>query len=219
MFKLLAKLTLAATALSLSASPLAAQDKGKINSQMPALTHRAPAEIANDPSNHLYLTLDNGGTVEILLRPDAAPNHVHRIQTLASAGFYDGIIFHRVIPGFMAQGGDPTGTGTGGSTFPDLEAEFNRLPHLRGVVAMARAQEENSANSQFYIMFSPRFRLDEDYTVVGRVVAGMDVVDRINPGEPPVQPTKIVSARIGGPVPPAPLAIAAPEAVDPDEEG
>ena len=108
----------------------------------------APAEIAADPANRLNIELSNGGTVVIQLRPDVAPNHVRRIQELASSGFYNGTIFHRVIPGFMAQGGDPQGTGTGGSPLPDLAAEFNDLPHLRGVLSMARAEDENSANSR-----------------------------------------------------------------------
>ena len=164
----------------------------------PALPINAPADIAADSANRLTLQLSNGGTVVILLRPDAAPIHVQRIQTLARAGFYDGTIFHRVIPGFMAQGGDPTGTGEGGSQLPDLKAEFNPLPHLRGTVAAARtADSTDSANSQFYIMFAPNGSLNGNYTVIGRVIAGMDVVDRIAPGEPPTEPTRIVKATIG----------------------
>jgi len=159
----------------------------------------APPEIAADPANRLTLQLSNGGTVVILLRPDAAPTHVQRVQTLARQGFYDGTIFHRVIPGFMAQGGDPTGTGEGGSNLPDLKAEFNSLPHLRGTVAAARtADNTDTANSQFYIMFVPNPSLDGNYTVFGRVISGMDAVDRIAPGEPPANPTKIVKATIGG---------------------
>ncbi|MBB3763330.1 peptidylprolyl isomerase [Sphingomicrobium lutaoense] len=173
------------------------------------LTHRAPAHIAEDPANQLTLELSNGGTVVIQLRPDAAPRHVYRIQQLASSGFYDGVIFHRVIPGFMAQGGDPTGTGQGGSPLPDLEAEFNRLPHVRGVFAMARAEDRNSANSQFYIVLHPRFNLDHEYTVLGRVKSGMSAVDAIAPGEPPANPTRIVRASLGGPLPAAPAAPAA----------
>jgi peptidylprolyl isomerase len=143
------------------------------------------------------LDLSTGGRVSIQLRPDVAPNHVERIRTLTRQGFYDGLVFHRVIEGFMAQGGDPTGTGTGQSPLPDLEPEFNLLPHLRGTVAMARSQAPNSANSQFYIMLAPRFSLDRQYTVFGRVIAGMSFVDAIVRGEPPANPTRIVRASIG----------------------
>jgi cyclophilin family peptidyl-prolyl cis-trans isomerase len=156
-----------------------------------------PSEVAADPANKLTLELSNGGIVVIILRPDAAPNAVERVRTLVRQGFYDGTIFHRVIPGFMAQGGDPTGTGEGGSKLPDVKAEFNTLPHLRGTVAAARAESVDSANSQFYIMFAPNPSLDNKYTVFGRVISGMDAVDRIAPGEPPAEPTKIVKARIG----------------------
>ena len=133
----------------------------------------------------------------IQLRPDLAPNHVARIQTLVRQGFYNGLPFHRVIPGFMAQGGDPKGTGEGGSSLPDLKAEFTDMPFLRGTVAAARSQSPDSANSQFFIMFIPNLSLDHDYTVFGRVISGMDAVDRIAPGEPPPEPTKIVSAHLG----------------------
>ncbi len=164
----------------------------------------APAEVAANPANRMILQLSNGGTVVIQLRPDAAPNHVQRIQTLVRQGFYDGTIFHRVIPGFMAQGGDPTGTGEGGSKLPDLKAEFNSLPHLRGTVAAARtADNVDTANSQFYIMFAPNASLDGQYTVFGRVISGMDVVDKIAPGEPPADPTKIVHASPGDGTPSA----------------
>ena len=158
----------------------------------------APAAIAANPTNRLTLALSNGGTVTILLRPDLAPQNVARIQTLVRRGFYDGLIFHRVIPGFMAQGGDPKGTGEGGSDLPDVPAEFTTVPHLRGTVAMARAGDVNSANSQFYIMFAPKPDLDLNYTVIGRVIAGMDAVDKIAPGEPPAEPTRIVHASLGG---------------------
>ena len=172
-----------------------------------------PAAIAADPNNHLHLQLSNGGTVTIQLRPDAAPNSVQRIQTLASQGFYNGTPFHRVIPGFMAQGGDPTGTGGGGSKLPNLKAEFNSLPHLRGTVAMARADNPDSANSQFYIMYAPNISLDGKYTVVGRVTSGMAAVDGIAPGEPPQNPTRIVNAWIGdGPAPAVPAAAPPPAA-------
>ena len=161
------------------------------------LSINAPADVVANPANQLILQLSDGGTVVIQMRPDAAPNHVARIQQLVRQGFYDNTIFHRVIPGFMAQGGDPTGTGEGGSKLPDLKAEFNSLPHLRGTVAAARAESDDSANSQFYIMFSPKQSLDGNYTVFGRVISGMDAVDRIAPGEPPANPTKIVHADLG----------------------
>ena len=157
-----------------------------------------PAAIAADPANRMTLQLSNGGTVVILLRPDLAPQNVERVKSLARNGFYNGLKFHRVIPGFMAQGGDPQGTGEGGSTLPNVPGEFSTVPHLRGTVAMARAEDVNSANSQFYIMFAPKADLDYQYTVIGRVVQGMDAVDRIAPGEPPADPTTIVSATIGG---------------------
>jgi peptidylprolyl isomerase len=163
---------------------------------MPSIV--APAEIAANKANHLFIDLSSGGTVEIVLRPDLAPHHVERIRALARRGFYNGLIFHRVIPGFMAQGGDPKGTGEGGSELPDLKAEFTPLPFLRGSVGAARAGSPDSANSQFFIMFAPHPELDNNYTVVGRVVAGMDAVDAIAPGEPPEQPTKIVRAYLGG---------------------
>ena len=149
------------------------------------------------PENAWHLDLSTGGRVTIQLRPDVAPRHVERIRTLTRQGFYDGVIFHRVVEGFMAQAGDPTGTGTGGSPLPDLAAEFNALPHLRGAVAMARTQEPNSANSQFYVMLAPNFTLDRQYTVFGRVVAGMAYVDQIERGEPPANPSRIVRASIG----------------------
>ena len=158
----------------------------------------APPEVAANPANHLFLDLSNGGTVEIVLRPDLAPHHIQQIQTLVRRGFYNGLTFHRVIPGFMAQGGDPKGTGEGGSDLPDLKAEFTAVPFLRGTVGMARTDKPDTANSQFFIMFAPRASLDGNYTVLGRVVKGMDVVDQIAPGEPPAQPTKIVKAYLGG---------------------
>jgi peptidylprolyl isomerase len=163
---------------------------------MPSIA--APPEVAANPANRLTLALSNGGTVTIQLRPDLAPHHVERIQTLVRRGFYDGLTFHRVIPGFMAQGGDPKGTGDGGSELPDLKAEFTPLPFLRGTVAAARTDEPDTANSQFFIMFVPNGNLDGKYTIFGRVISGMDAVDRIAPGEPPPQPTKIVHASLGG---------------------
>ncbi|WP_426168560.1 peptidylprolyl isomerase [Sandarakinorhabdus sp. DWP1-3-1] len=144
----------------------------------------------------LLLDLSTGGRVKIVMRPDVAPKHVERVRTLARQGFYDGTVFHRVIEGFMAQGGDPTGTGQGGSKLPDLVNEFNDLPHVRGAVSMARAQGLDSANSQFFIVFQPVLKLDRSYTVFGRVVAGMDFVDTIVRGEPPENPTRILKASI-----------------------
>jgi cyclophilin family peptidyl-prolyl cis-trans isomerase len=123
---------------------------------------------------------------------------------LTTQGFYNGLKFHRVIPGFMAQGGDPQGTGKGGSTLPDLAAEFNDLPHVRGVTSMARAESDNSANSQFFIMLAPTFKLDHKYSAFGRVIEGMAAVDAMAPGEPPEAPTTIVRATIGGPLPAPP---------------
>ncbi len=146
--------------------------------------------------NILVLDLASGGRVRIIMRPDVAPKHVDRIRTLVRQGFYDGTIFHRVIDGFMAQGGDPTGTGTGGSKLEDMKAEFNDLPHVRGAVAMARAQSEDSANSQFYIVLMPTLKLDRNYTVWGRVVDGMKWVDGIEKGEPPEAPTRVIKASI-----------------------
>jgi len=163
----------------------------------PAPSILPPAEVVANPANHLFLDLSNGGTVEIVLRPDLAPHHIERIQTLVRRGFYNGLTFHRVVPGFMAQGGDPKGTGEGGSDLPDLKAEFTSVPFLRGTVGAARTDNPDTANSQFFIMFAPNPSLDGDYTVIGRVVKGMDVVDGIEPGEPPANPTKIVKAYLG----------------------
>ena len=148
-------------------------------------------------ADRLHLSLSSGGDVVIKLRPDLAPGHVARITELANSGFYDGVVFHRVIPGFMAQGGDPTGTGYHGSELPNLKAEFSSVPFLRGSVGAARADSPDSANSQFFIMYAPHPELDHNYTVVGRVVSGMDAVDAIAPGEPPDQPTKIVKMWLG----------------------
>jgi peptidylprolyl isomerase len=148
-----------------------------------------------DPENTLIMELDTG-PVTIKLRPDLAPGHVERIKELAREGFYDGVVFHRVIPGFMAQGGDPRGTGTGGSEKPDLKAEFSREPHVRGVCSMARTANPNSANSQFFICFDEIPHLDGQYTVWGEVVEGMDNVDALPKGEPPRNPGKIVSMKV-----------------------
>jgi cyclophilin family peptidyl-prolyl cis-trans isomerase len=174
-----------------------------------------PAPPVNDKENLLYLDLSTGGRVTIVLRPDVAPMTVERIKTLTRRHFYDGLLFHRVIDGFMAQTGDPKGNGTGGSDLPDLKAEFNYLPHVRGAVSAARAQDENSANSQFFIIFEPTLKLDRKYTVFGRVIDGMQYVDAIARGEPPIDPAKIEHAWIAAdnppaytPAPPAPAASA-----------
>ena len=148
----------------------------------------------------LTFTLDTGdgqgGDVVIKLRPDLAPGHVERITELANEGFYDGVVFHRVIPGFMAQGGDPTGTGMGGSEKPDLKAEFNSEPHVRGTCSMARTAVPDSANSQFFICFDDARFLDRQYTVWGQVESGMEHVDALPKGEPPREPGKIVKASV-----------------------
>jgi peptidylprolyl isomerase len=164
-----------------------------------------------DLDNILYLDLSNGSRVAIRLVPQWAPGHVARVKELARSGFYNGVIFHRVIDGFMAQTGDPTGTGQGGSELPDLPAEFNMMPHVRGTVSMARAQAEDSANSQFFIVFYPRFSLDKKYTNFGRVIENMEAVDAITRGEPPATPSYIVQASMASdnkapPPPPAPAA-------------
>lgn len=151
--------------------------------------------MSADLENTLILTLDTG-PVTIKLRPDLAPGHVARIKELVREGFYDGVVFHRVIPGFMAQGGDPSGTGRGGSDKPDLKAEFNDEPHVRGVVSMARTPNPDSANSQFFIVFDDATFLDKQYTVWGQVTEGMENVDALPKGEPPRAPGKIVSAKI-----------------------
>jgi len=166
-----------------------------------------------DPGNVLLLDLSNGGRVAIRLVPEWAPNHVERIKTLVREGFYNGIVFHRVIDGFMAQTGDPKGTGAGGSSYPDLKAEFNPMPHVRGTVSMARTDQPDTANSQFFIVFYPQFALDRKYTVFGRVIGGMDVADRIERGEPPANPTKIIQASLAADnVPQAiPVTMPAPE--------
>ena len=198
-----------AASISLLAAPQLALAKDK--------TPPAPAKVyppvdfnmADDQENIWVLDLSNGERVAIRLMPEWAPEHVARIKELTRQGFYDGVIFHRVIEGFMAQGGDPTGTGQGGSELPDLAAEFNPMPHVRGTVAMARAASEDSANSQFFIVFYPRFSLDKRYTNFGRVIYNMAGVDTINRGEPPANPTRIVQASIASDNKPVP-AIAPP---------
>jgi cyclophilin family peptidyl-prolyl cis-trans isomerase len=179
------------------------------------VVREVPPPPAPTPENTFNIQLSTGGVVSIELRPDKAPKSVERVKELANRNFYDGTIFHRVIAGFMAQGGDPKGTGEGGSDLPNLKAEFNDLPHVRGTMAMARAEAEDSANSQFYIMLSPNLVLDRKYTVVGRVYRGMGYVDMIEKGEPPAHPTKIVHAWIGAPpadaaTPPVADAVPAP---------
>ena len=147
--------------------------------------------------DRLTLSLSSGGDVVIKLRPDLAPGHVQRITELANSGFYDDVKFHRVIPGFMAQGGDPTGTGYHGSDLPNLKAEFSREPHVRGTASMARSQDPDSANSQFFICFDDAGFLDGQYTVWGEVESGMEYVDALPTGEPPREPGKIVKATVG----------------------
>ena len=182
-----------------------------------AVAQRFPAVVPADPENTWVLDLSSGGRVTIRLRPDAAPNMVERIKTLTRKGFYNGILFHRVVddPYNIAQGGDPTGTGSGDSDLPNVVAEFNNLPHVRGTVSAARrgapdgataeqtTAANNSANSQFFIMFKPFLGFDESYTVFGRVTSGMEWVDRIERGEPPANPTRILHAYIQSDNPPA----------------
>ena len=162
----------------------------------------APALAAEDADNKVILTTKYGKVV-IRLRPDWAPKHVAQIKTLVKRGFYDGVPFHRVIPGFMAQTGDPTGTGTGHSDLPDIPAEFNATHFKRGVVGMARSSDPNSANSQFFITFGDAGFLDRQYTAFGEVVSGMDVVDKIKAGTEAdngmvANPDKIVTMRMAG---------------------
>ncbi|MEY4472585.1 MAG: hypothetical protein RL671_889 [Pseudomonadota bacterium] len=213
-----AKLSAVALGLALLAVPSLAQDKSQPAPAAPTLSAVINPDPAFEPENILALDLSNGGRVLIRLMPQWAPGHVERIKTLAAQGFYNGIIFHRVIDGFMAQTGDPTGTGQGGSALPDLKAEFNFIPHVRGSVSMARTDQPDSANSQFFIVFYPRFALDHRYTNFGRVIAGMDYVDVIERGEPPANPTKIVQASMlseGKPRPAVPVSTA-PTAISAD---
>jgi peptidylprolyl isomerase len=224
----------ALSVLALASASAFAQDEAAA----PAATEAAPApaateapaaprtyapvdfDITHDPENILLLDLSSGQRVAIRLMPDWAPNHVERIKTLTREGFYDGVKFHRVIEGFMAQTGDPTGTGRGGSTLPDLKAEFNPMPHLRGTLSMAHAASDDSANSQFFITFYPRFSLDRHYTNFGRAIAGMDAVDAIHRGEPPADPTVVLQASIaadGKPQKFAPAPVAAESTVSVDD--
>ena len=218
----------AASALALALSSHVAMAQDAAPAATPAgprvVGAAVPAEYLGNPEYMLALDLSSGGRVVIQLRPDAAPAHVERIKQLARQGFYDGLIFHRVIEGFMAQGGDPLGNGSGGSTLPDIAAEFNTLPHVRGVLSMARSQEVDSANSQFFIILLPRLSLDRNYTAFGRVVSGMEFVDRIQRGEPPVSPSRVVQMSVladNRPMPPAsaltetvPVAAEAPVSLD-----
>jgi peptidylprolyl isomerase len=153
--------------------------------------------LAADPLDNVVVLDLKDGRVIIQLRPDLAPKHVERVKKLVREGFYDGIVFHRVIPGFMAQTGDPTGTGTGGSKYPDLPAEFSTTATFeRGTIGAARSSDPNSANSQFFIDFAPSPFLNGKYTIWGEVIGGMDVVDKVKPGEPPSNPDKIVKMQI-----------------------
>lgn len=181
---------------SLFAFPASAQ-------YVPGPAGRTAPPATTDKENLWLLDLSTGGRVTIWLRPDVAPKMVARIKDLTRKKFYDGLVFHRVIDGFMAQGGDPKGDGTGGSDQPDLPKEFNYLPHVRGAVSAARAESEDSANSQFFIMFVPRLGLDQKYSVFGRVIDGMQYVDAIPRGEPPANPARIVHAYIAADNPPA----------------
>ena len=227
-----AALTIGATPLVAQAQDEAASTQGDVPTQPTAAPAdkdlagdvASPAEAAADQrvftpvnfnvnedlENILLLDLSNGQRVAIRLKPDWAPNHVERIKTLTRQGFYDGVIFHRVIDGFMAQTGDPTGTGTGGSQLPDIAEEFNRMPHVRGTVSMARAASEDSANSQFFIVFYPRLNLDNNYTNFGRVISNMAAVDAIQRGEPPANPTRVLQASIAADNKPVP-AMPAPQ--------
>ena len=187
--------TLAILAVTAPLGALAQEEEGAVvpdRRTYPQINYDASAEL----DSVWVLDLSNGERVKIRLMEEWAPEHVERVKTLTREGFYDGIIFHRVIEGFMAQGGDPTGTGQGGSQLPDLKQEFNPMPHVRGTVSMARATEEDSANSQFFIVFYPRFSLDKRYTNFGRVIENMAGVDAINRGEPPQTPTRIVQASL-----------------------
>ena len=222
MMRLAVLIAAAALALAPAMAPALAQQQRidpkdlKVPPKLPEMA--GPSNLQGmlaqvNEENILVLDLSSGGRVKIIMRPDVAPKHVERIRTLVREGFYDGTIFHRVIDGFMAQGGDPTGTGTGGSKLENLKAEFNDLPHVRGAVAMARAQSDDSANSQFYIVLMPVLKLDRTYTVWGRVVDGMKWVDAIEKGEPPDNPTTIIKASIAADkVPPPDFAALKPAA-------
>ncbi len=189
-------LALAAAALAVIAPVAATAQEAETATPARKVYDPINYNLNEDLENILFLDLSNGERVAVRLMPSWAPNHVERIKTLAREGFYDGVIFHRVIDGFMAQTGDPTGTGQGGSELPDLEEEFNPMPHVRGTVSMARAASEDSANSQFFLVFYPRFSLDKKYTNFGRVISNMEAVDAINRGEPPANPTLVLQASL-----------------------
>lgn len=216
---------MAAMAAALVALPAAAQKKPESAEPFKAEAVKAAPDTvaanptAPDPENTWVLDLSAGGRVLIRLRPDVAPKMVERVKTLTRSHFYDNTIFHRVndAPEGMAQGGDPKGTGAGGSDLPDLPAEFNSLPHVRGTVSAARTQEPNSANSQFFIMFTPKLTFDQNYTVFGRVISGMQWIDRIERGEPPMRPTRIIHAYIQSDNPPPYQNEAAKPALPPGE--
>lgn len=201
---------MAAVAATMVALPAAAQKKApeveplKIDAVKAGPDTVVALPTSPDPENTWILDLSDGGRVTIRLRPDVAPKMVERVKTLTREHFYDNTIFHRVndAPEGMAQGGDPTGTGGGGSKLPNVPAEFNTLPHLRGTVSAARTQEPDTANSQFFIMFAPKLGFDQNYTVFGRVTSGMQWVDKIERGEPPLHPTRIVHAYIQADNPP-----------------
>ena len=201
---------MAAVAATLVALPAAAQKKPEPAQPFRAdLVKAAPDAVqalptAPDPENTWVLDLSDGGRVLIRLRPDVAPKMVERVKMLTREHFYDNTVFHRVndAPEGMAQGGDPTGTGGGGSKLPNVPAEFNTLPHVRGTVSAARTAEPDTANSQFFIMFTPKLTFDQNYTVFGRVIAGMQWVDAIERGEPPLHPTRIVHAYVQADNPP-----------------
>lgn len=207
---------IAAIALAtLAVAPLAAQEAEGEEAAAPAVRPplsyaKVDYDLSQDRENIWLLDLSDGQRVAIRLMPDWAPAHVERIKTLTRQGFYDGIVFHRVIEGFMAQSGDPTGTGQGGSSLGDLKAEFNPMPHVRGSVSMARAQSEDSANSQFFIVFYPRFALDKKYTNFGRVISNMAAVDSIVRGEPPANPTRILQASLASDNKPIPAPVPEP---------
>jgi peptidylprolyl isomerase len=211
-------LGLAAALATLSAPVLAKDEKAPAPAPAAPMSAAVDPDPTHDPDNVLFLDLSNGGRVTIRLMPTWAPNHVERIKTLTRQGFYNGIIFHRVIDGFMAQTGEPTGTGTGGSKLPDLKAELNSMPHVRGSVSMARAENPDSANSQFCIVFYPRFALDRKYTNFGRVIGGMAAVDAIARGEPPANPTRIVQASMASDNVPPPAAALPPPAPAPSAD-
>lgn len=217
---------IATLCIAVTGNPAIAAKKKPVATN-PIAERIAPPPLT-DKQNILYLDLSTGGRVVVRLYPNVAPKMVERIKILTRQHFYDGLKFHRVIEGFMAQTGDPKGDGTGGSALPDLPAEFNWMPHVRGAVSAARegsapdadaatkTKAENSANSQFFIVLDPKLVLDKKYTNFGRVISGMEFVDTIERGEPPANPSTILHAYIAAdnppaytaPPPPAPVALA-----------